>query len=409
MADFPRHEEPRVRAALRDSRIVAITGPRQAGKSTLARTFVRNDRPYITFDDHTALAAARSDPAAFIRRLDCAVIDEVQRAPEILFAIKQQVDTDRRPGRFLLTGSADLASIATVRDSLAGRLETIPLYPLSRSELLRNKRTTFLTLAFKGKIPSPAETLAPDTLTQLASLGGYPEAVGRRTERRRQDWYREYIQAMAARDAAEISPIARPDIIPRLMQLLCRHAGQLVNLTELGRTLGIDHKTVDRYVQVMEQLYIVQRVQPWLSNELSRLIKTPKLHFVDSGLLCALRGHPVGRLRTDPALFGPVLETLVFSELLKGTSRSTFRIAIHHYRDKDQREVDFVLEDEMGKLVGIEVKAAATVGRKDFAGLDRLAAAAGERFVQGILLYDGDQTLSFSDNLHAAPMSCLWA
>jgi uncharacterized protein len=183
----------------------------------------------------------------------------------------------------------------------------------------------------------------------------------------------------------------------------------LVNLSEIGRSVALDHKTTDHYLRILEQLFLVRRLQPWSRNELSRIVKTPKLHFVDSGLLTTLRGYTVGRLRTDRELLGPLLEGFIFSEILKLSSESEERVSLFHFRDRDQNEVDFVLENAKGQIVGIEVKAAASVTRRDFSGLDRLASVAGKHFVQGILLYDGEQPLSFADNLCAAPFASVWA
>lgn len=409
MPVYPRHAETRVRLALRDTRVVAIIGPRQSGKTTLARRFERQGRSYVTLDDPATLAAARSDPVAFIRDLDRVIIDEVQRAPSVLLAIKRTVDEDRRPGRFLLTGSADLSTIATVRESLAGRIETIPLLPLSRSELLRRKRIQFITSLFRGEVPQPAEAVSPDRLVQLVASGGYPEALARRTERRRQDWYRAYIESIVERDVPEIASLARPNQIPRLLQFAAQLAGSLVNLSEIGRSVALDHKTTDSYLRVLEQLFLVYRLQPWSRNELSRIVKTPKLHFLDSGLLTTLRGYNVARLRTEHQLLGPLLEGFIFSELLKLSSVSEERVSLFHFRDRDQNEVDFVLENAQGQIVGIEVKAAASVTRRDFSGLDRLASLAGKRFVQGIVLHDGERPLSFGDNLRAVPFASVWA
>ncbi|MET0659535.1 MAG: ATP-binding protein [Steroidobacteraceae bacterium] len=408
MATYPRHAEPRVRTALRDTRVVALTGPRQSGKTTLARRFAREKRTYLTLDDSATLAAAKSDPVAFIQALDRAVIDEVQRAPELLFAIKRSVDEDRRAGRFLLTGSANLSTITTVRESLAGRVETIPLYPLARSEIIRNKRPRFIDKVFAGEISAAAELIRHDAVPALVSQGGYPEALMRKSERRRQDWYRAYLESIAERDVPEIATLTRAGQIPRLLQISAQFAGLLVNLSEIGRSIALNHKTTDHYLQVLEQLFLVRRLPPWSSNELSRIVKTPKLHFIDSGLLAALRGYSAARLRADRALLGPLLEGFVYSELLKSAAWSEERVSIFHYRDKDQREVDFVLENDAGQVVGIEVKAAASVTRGDFAGLDRLASAAGPRFAQGILLYSGEQSLSFADKLRAAPLATLW-
>ena len=327
---YPRFSEILVRSALRDTRIVAISGPRQSGKTTLARRFAQQGRVYITLDNQSTLAAAKNDPVAFIRGLERAIIDEVQRVPELLLAIKQSVDEDPRPGRFLLTGSANLLTIKTVNESLAGRVEVVPLYPLSRSEQLRSKSPQFISEIFRGQLPQPPESFGGNKLLQAIATGGYPDAIKRRVERRRHDWYRAYIKSIAERDIPEIASIANHGQIPRLLQLSARFAGQLINLSELGRTVGLDHKTVGHYLHVLEQIYLVQRVQPWSRNELSRLVKTPKLHFFDSGLLTAMRGHSVARLRSDRTLLGSLLETFVFSELVKSTVWTKERVSIFH-------------------------------------------------------------------------------
>jgi len=405
---YPRLAEARIRTALRDTRVVAISGPRQSGKTTLARRFAKRGRRYLTLDDQATLAAARSDPVAFVNDLDRAVIDEVQRAPELVLAIKQSVDDDPRPGRFLLTGSANLLTIGTVRESLAGRIEIVPLYPLGRSERLRIMRPRFIASAFQGQIPPRTTALSAAELLQVVGAGGYPDAIKRRSERRRQDWYRAYIDSIVERDVPEIAELAKPNQIARVLEISARFAGRLANLSEIGRSAALDHKTADRYLRVLEQLYLVQRVQPWFRNELSRLIKTPKLQFVDSGLLTAMRGYSMDRIRKDRSLLGPLLESFVYSELLKLSSWAQERIAVFHYRDRDQLEVDFVLEDAGGRVVGIEVKAAASVSGGDFAGLERVASAAGADFVQGIVLYGGAQTVSFAPHMRAVPLSALW-
>jgi predicted AAA+ superfamily ATPase len=406
---YPRLAEAHIRTALRDTRVVAISGPRQSGKTTLARRFARQGRRYLTLDSQPTLAAARSDPVAFIRGLDRVVIDEVQRAPDLLLAIKQSVDEDPRPGRFLLAGSANLLTIKTVHESLAGRVEIVPLYPLSRGEQLRVKRPQFLSKAFQGQAPQLTESLSAENLLQLVARGGYPDAIKRRGERRRRDWYRAYIKALVERDLPEIADLAKPRQIPRVLEVAAQFAGRLTNLSEIGRSVGLDHKTAEHYLSVLEQLYLVQRIQPWFRNELSRLIKSPKLHFIDSGLLTSLRGYSIARLRIDRGLFGALLESFVFSELLKLAAWADESVSLFHYRDRDKFEVDFILENTAGQIVGVEVKAAASVTRRDFAGLERVASAARTAFVQGIVLYDGAQTLSFGESLRAVPLSALWA
>ncbi len=406
---YARHAESQVRRALRDTRVVAISGPRQAGKTTLSRRFTRQGLKFFTLDNLPTLQAAQSDPVAFIQGMDRAVIDEVQRAPDLMLAIKHSVDEDPRPGRFLLTGSANLLTIKTVRDSLAGRIEVVPLYPLGRSERLRLKRPGFLEKIFQGRTPQPHESLTGEELMNLVVTGGYPGAIKRRSERRRQDWYRAYIHAIVERDLPEVADLVKPGQMPRVLEIAASFSGQLTNLSEIGRSAQLDHKTVDHYLRVLEQLYLLQRLKPWFRNDLSRLVKTPKLHFMDAGLLAGLRGHSIARMRADRHLFGSLLETFVFSELLKMSSWSDERVAMFHYRDRDDFEVDFVLENTAGKVVGIEVKAAASITRRDFGGLERLASAAKTSFVQGILLYNGEQTLPFGEKLKAIPIAALWA
>ena len=409
MTTYPRHAEQSIKAALRDTRVVAIVGPRQSGKTTLARKFARNGRAYLTLDDYATLSAANSDPVAFVRGLDRAVVDEVQRAPQLLLAIKRAVDEDRRPGRFLLTGSANLSTVTSVRESLAGRVETIALYPLAESELLRRAKGRFIDDTFSGRLPAVRPKVRSTELTTLVCRGGYPEAVARKTERRRGDWYRAYLDAIVQRDIPEVASLTKLSRVPSLLQIAGHYAGRLVNLSDIGRTVGLNHKTTETYLSVLEQLFLLRRVQPWSRNELSRVVKTAKLHFVDTGLLTSMRGYSLARLRADSALFGPLLETYVFSELLKASTWSREHVSIYYYRDRDQYEVDFVLENSGGDIVGIEVKSAATVGAHDFRGLQRLASIAGDSFRLGIVLYDGEQTLSFGDRLRAAPVSALWS
>ncbi len=251
--------------------------------------------------------------------------------------------------------------------------------------------------------------MSSDRLVQMVASGGYPEALARKTERRRQDWHRAYIESIVDRDVPEIASLARPNQIPRLLQFAAQYAGNLLNLSEIGRCVALDHKTTDSYLRVLEQLFLLRRLPPWSRNELSRIVKTPKLHFVDSGLLTSQRGFTVARIRKERGLLGPLLEGFIFTELLKLSSVSQQRVSLFHFRDRDQNEVDFVLENAEGQIVGIEVKSAATIARRDFSGLDRLASIASERFVQGIVLYDGERPISFADNLRAVPFASVWA
>jgi predicted AAA+ superfamily ATPase len=404
---YPRFVERRIAEALADTRVVLLIGPRQAGKTTLARKVAGERVPFLTLDNATALDAARRDPVGFVRGLDRAVVDEVQRAPELLLAIKESVDADRRPGRFLLTGSANLMTLPRVADSLAGRMEIARLLPLAQGEI-RGTPVPFFEDAFAGTVPAAGATLLGEDLIAAVLAGGYPEALTRASWRRRQAWYLTYVDAVVQRDVRDVAQVEQLRQMPRLLQVLAHHAGQLVNHSAVGAPLGMNHVTTQKYAGIFEQLFLTTMLPPWHANELKRLTKTPKLHFLDAGLLAALRDLSPDRLRSDRAPFGALLETFVLAELLKLASWTDRRLQFFHFRDKERHEVDVVVEDPHGRVVGVEVKAAATVTGSDFGGLRRLAEACGERFALGLVLHDHDKVVPFGERLHAAPISTLW-
>ncbi len=405
---YRRFIEKRIREALTDTRVVLLCGPRQSGKTTLAQRIAGNAIPFFTLDDATTLDAALSDPAGFLRGLDRAVIDEIQRAPNLILAIKTAVDADSRPGRFLLTGSADLMTLPRVADSLAGRMAIVRLLPLAQSEL-RDTRPSFLDRAFTGESPVSRTPIVGEDLVETVLAGGYPEALTRSAWRRRQSWYLDYVEAIVQRDVRDIARIDQLNLMPRLLRVLAEHSGQLVNYSGFGAPLGMNHVTVQKYVGVFENLFLLSTLPPWYAKALKRLTKSPKLHFLDSGLLAALTGITPDRLRRNRQPFGPLLETFVFGEIMKLAGWSEDRHTLSHFRDKDRNEVDIAIEDGRGRIVGIEVKAAATVTGGDFSGIRRLAAGAGKKFVSGLVLYDGDRTVPFGERMAAVPVSALWS
>ncbi len=406
---IPRMIRPRIEAALADTRVVLVSGPRQAGKTTLARQFTRPGRPYFTLDNAATLQAVRSDPVGFIAALDGAVIDEIQRAPDLLLAVKESVDFDTRPGRFLLTGSANIATVPAVADSLAGRMETISLLPFAQCELARTPGR-FLDALFNGK-PLAALTVKPQRSGTLQRVlrGGYPDAVKRREDARRRAWYEAYVTQLMDRDAREAANLDHADRLARLLVILAEHAGQLVNHSGYGAALSLSSITAAKYVGILERLFLVTALQPWSSNRLSRLVKSPKVHFVDSGLLAMLRDGDAESFVQDRTRFGPILESFVFSELRKLASFGDTAYRFSHFRTRDGQEADIVIEDRRGRVVGIEVKASATVKADDFKGLKLLQEAAGANFVRGVVLYDHHQTVPFGERLLAVPVSALWA
>jgi hypothetical protein len=403
-----RYSTQPISIALADTPVVMLIGPRQCGKTTLVQQFAGKGYAYVTLDDDTVLAAARNDPAGFVRGFDRVAIDEVQRAPELLRAIKLSVDRDRRAGRFILTGSADILTLPQVSESLAGRMEIVSLMPISMAEIAR-KKPAFLERAFTGKLVKPGAALIGDKLVQAALVGGYPEMLRRESARRRQTWARDYIKAIVLRDVRDIAEVDRLDRLPALLQVLAHHSGQLTNFTQIGGQLGIDDKTTRRYIGILEQLFLVQRVSPWFRNRINRLVKTPKLHFLDSGLLAAMQGLTAEQIAKNRSRLGALLETFVYSEILKQTAWIEPSYTLSHYRDKDQDEVDFIVEDERGAMVGIEVKASATVRSSDFKGMRKLLQNSGGDLKLGVVLYDGETIVPFGDRLFAAPISCLWS
>lgn len=419
-AVWPRGIARRLQESLADTPVVLLNGPRQSGKTTLVRQFATDQRPYLSLDDATTAAAARQDPQGFIRRLDGAVIDEVQRVPELLLAIKLAVDERRRPGRFLLTGSADVMALPRVADSLAGRVEVLSLLPLAACELAGTPSAwldaLFAALAAETRPPSPlpdqAATEVGEALEQRVLAGGYPEALQRSSASRRQAWARSYLTAILQRDVRDIADVEKLQALPQLLAALAQVCGQLCNYTQLGARIGLDGKTVSRYLTILEQLFLVRRVPAWPGNGLARIVKTPKVQFLDSGLLSHLLGLKAARVASDRTAFGPVLECFAYGELLRLASWADDSYDLMMYRDKDQLEVDVVIANSLGSLVGVEVKAKASLQRRDAAGLNHLAKQSGDRFLGGVILYDGIQSLPMGSvagrPIWALPLASLW-
>lgn len=403
-----RHVQSKITTALQDTRVVLLVGPRQAGKTTLARLYASSDRPFLTLDDPATLMAAKSDTTGFVRGLSRAVIDEVQRAPELLLAIKESVDKDPSAGRFLLTGSSNLMALPIVADSLAGRLAVVTLLPFAQAEMAGTPGDLLERLFNNGGLPNVTCTVTGPALMERVLRGGYPEVQQRASASRRQAWLEDYVTLILDRDVRDIAHIDQLDRMPRLLDVLAAHTGQLVNHASYGAALGLTSPTAQKYVGILERLFLLRQVPPWSHNAVSRLTKTPKLHFLDTGLLAALRGVTASQLEKDRTTYGPLLECFVVSEVLKLATWSERRLRISHFRTKEQDEVDLVIEDRQGRVVGIEVKASATVRTQDLRGLRQLQAAAGDKFIHGLVLHDHDRITPFDEKLHAAPVSLLW-
>jgi uncharacterized protein len=404
-----RQAESLITEALRDTRLVAINGARQAGKSTLARLAAATaTNPLIRLlDDPAPLRSARDDPTSFVDHDGLLVIDEIQLAPELFRAIKVAVDTDPRPGRFLLTGSARILALRDLPDALPGRMETIELWPFSQGEI-DGTASRFVDAAFThGPTLRHTSDLRRRDYLERVVRGGYPEAV-RRTPRRRAAFFESYLSTLIERDVTELSVIERRGELRRLLALLAGRSGGLLVSSTLAAQSGIPRTTLTRYLELLSAVFLIKQIPAWSSGYTQRAVGTPKLAYVDSGLACHLLGQDSQRLGEPDGTAGPMVETFVLSELARQLSWNEQRAYLFHYRTKDKVEVDAVLETADGRVVGIEVKAGATVRTEDLAGLRHLANRLSSRFIAGYLLYTGQQTLPFGDRLLAVPIDALW-
>lgn len=408
---YRRNIEPHIKTALKDTPVVFLNGARQTGKTTLVQK-IAQDSPsaaYLTFDDAAVLAAAIHDPAGFLQGLSgMAVIDEVQKAPALFPAIKASVDRNRKPGRFLLTGSANILLLPKISESLAGRMEIVSLWPFSQGEL-EGGQEDFISRLFKAVPFRAGHVSAPkNDIGQKVLRGGFPEAVGRKDAERRGAWFGSYLTSILQRDVRDLAHIEGLSDMPRLLSILAARIGGLLNMADISRAIGIPHSTLKRYLTILETTFLVRTIPAWSANLGTRLVKASKLYLCDSGLAAYLNGVNHLTYRDNSPQKGPLFENFVLAELLKQASWSKTPMTLSHFRTSTGREVDFVVEAADGRLAGMEVKAASTVRSDDFDGLKELAHHLKSRFSQGVVLYAGDSIIPFGDRLWAVPVEDLW-
>jgi uncharacterized protein len=398
-------------AALRDTPVVTLVGGRQTGKSTLVTSLAGDEHPaeYVTLDDPTELAGARADPVGFVERFQGPVIfDEIQRAPELLLPIKAAVDRDRRPGRFLLTGSANVLFIPSVAEALAGRMAVLSLWPFSSAEIEGRPVGQIVDLLFGGSPTSPAPaSMSTEDLVARLLAGGYPEAVERKDDERRQQWFFDYLNTILERDVRAMADIGRLEQLPALLTAVALRSRGPLNKSALSQDLGVPNSSIDRYLTLLDRVFLVHRFAAWHSRLGPRLVKAPKLLVSDSGLLCQLLRLDRERLLSDSGLRGLVLESYVGMELIKAAGIARIGTQILHYRTRKETEIDFLVESADGRVAGIEVKAARSVDARDFKRFERLEESLGDRFARGVVLYAGEQAVSFGKRRAAWPVGLL--
>lgn len=406
---YPRWLARVLKEAMKIRRVLLLAGPRQCGKTTLTKMLVSDEVTYRTLDDATLLEAAREDPHSFIQHKGkMLIIDEVQRAPILLPAIKKQVDEDTSPGQFLLTGSANIQSLPGVSESLAGRIRKVRLRPLTQGEILKSK-PNFLVNAFEQHFEQEEVVCDRNELLHLALSGGFPEAL-KLDGRNRREWHRDYIAALLERDLKEIVNIRRQDAMKELINILAAWSSKFMDLSEIGSSLSIKRPTLESYISALEALYLVERVQAWTKTDYDRVGKRSKLIFTDCGLMASLLSWRFDDIKLNSDRISKLTETFVYNELAAQVDCSAGEYAIYHYRDRKQREIDFLIEREDGSLLGVEVKAASRAQVDDFKHLKWFKNnLVKERSFVGIVIYTGTATASFGNDLWAVPMSKLYS
>lgn len=396
--------------ALTDSPVVLVHGARQTGKSTLVKHIAENDYParYLTFDDSGILSAAQNNPYDFISEYsENLVIDEVQRVPEIFLAIKSFVDKNRKAGKFILTGSANVLLLPKVSESLAGRIEILNLFPLSQCEL-SNANINLIDELFRNNLKPKDILRKKNNLANKVASGGFPEMLARKDRERQKAWFKSYITTILQRDVRDISNIEKLSDLPRLLSLFAARAGTLLNFAELSRSAAIPQTTLKRYTSLLEAIFMIYILPAWSGNLSKRLIKTPKLYLNDTGLLSHLAGFEQEKVLSDALSWGRMLENFVLMELLKQSSWSKFNLSLYHYRSASGQEVDFIIERSDGKLVAVEVKATAKIAASDFIHIKSFAEETGKKFLRGIVFYTGREAIPFAKNMYALPVETLW-
>jgi hypothetical protein len=412
MRAIQREITPRLLTALSDTPAVMLVGPRQAGKSTLVKELASGAFParYVSLDDLRTLEAAREDPVGFVQDAEePLIVDEIQRVPELLLPIKAAIDGDRRPGRFILTGSAQVMLLPTVSESLAGRVEVHTLWPFSQAEIEGVAGGVVNWLLDNTARPPEAPAVSRAALVERVARGGFPEAVARDADRR-EEWLASYLNAIVQRDMRDLARIERLAEIPAILASLAARVRAPLNKVEVSSSVGIPRTSLDRYLTLLEHVFLVRRLPAWHTNRIKQITKAPKLLISDSALLMHLLRVDRDRLAEDKSLLGAVVECFVGMELAKQITASPARASLLHMRTARGTEVDFVVEGAGGRVAGIEVKSSTTVRRDDFKHLAALRdGLEPERFARGVVLYSGGERLSFGERLEAWPLSTLWA
>lgn len=406
--NYPRWQKVNIQQAMNTRRVLLLSGARQCGKTTLAKELVDEDTEYRTLDDLTLKQAAESDPHGFVKHSKrTLIIDEVQRVPDLLPAIKKVVDEDTRRGQYLLTGSANIQALPGVQESLAGRITKLRLRPLSQGEQQRSS-PQFIDRVFSGALDAPAKHYDKDALIEMACAGGFPEALLMEGRDRRR-WHTDYIDAILEHDLKDITRIHRQDQMQELVRVLAAWSSKFMNVSQIGSSLSLQKQALFAYINALEALYLIERVRPWTRTDYDRVGKQDKLFMADSGLMASLLGWNFDEVRFDTDRSGKLVETFAFNELAAQVDAADGLYDLRHYRDRQKREIDFIIEREDGAMIGLEVKSGSNIGVHDFKHLKWFEEKLVEgRDFAGVVLYSGEHMVPFGGDMFAVPFGALW-
>ena len=406
--EYPRWQKDLIRKILKVRRVVVVSGPRQSGKTTLVKQVAARNDIFRTLDNDDFLKVALSDPTGFVRHntKGTMILDEIQKAPLLLSAIKQVVDENNTPGQFLLTGSADMKTLPTISDSLAGRISHIRLRTLTIGELL-GKRPSFFERAFKKDWPAQIKGYDKAAVIALAFRGGYPEVV-KLPEAARERWHTDYAESLLNRDLRDIANIQRQDVMRSLLYVLAAWSGKLMDIAGICGKLSASRRTVESYINALLALHLFERLPPWLRTDYDRVGRREKIFATDTGFMAGLLRWRLDDVLMDTDRSGKIVETIVFNELAAQIDlRDGWRF--YHYRDRLNREIDFIVENDQGELLGIEVKAGASFSTNDCRHMVWFKEnIVPDRSFTGIVLHSGQDILPLGENMYAVPTAALW-
>ncbi|MCL2804380.1 MAG: ATP-binding protein [Treponema sp.] len=411
MADeYKRWQAGCVKEALKLRRIVVVSGARQTGKTTLLQQVISKTDDYRSLDETDILDFALQDPNGFVRnKAGTMVIDEIQKAPKLIPEIKLVVDKNNRAGQFLLTGSANILTLPAISDSLAGRVKYMRLHQLTVGETL-HKKPVFLTRAFNRDFPDRITGYNKEAIIDLAFRGGYPEAVALKTIRHRKDWHKDYLQAIVERDLKDISNIRRKDDLQDLIGILASWSAKFMEVSKITTAMSINKITLDSYINTLVSMFMFEKVSPWLKTDYERVGKRAKFYAADTGIMTSVLGWNPKEVFMNQDRSGKLIETFVFQELATLVDLDN-QYTLYQYRDRTDKEIDFIIEREDGAILGIEVKAGHNVSKSDFAPQEWFIEniLKNQKLFTGIVLYSGDRTIQFAENMLAVPTAALWA